>query len=366
MSITEITVPLYEVAWLPWAVQYFFFIGLSTTALLLASVAHLVGHQRWQRLQPAALLVAVSAGLVAPVALLADLHQPGRFWHFYAHFTPWSWMSIGSVLLPAYFATLLTYALIWQRERLRSLGGPRWLAWLARGAWSGAKALPWLAGLAAALALGVLVYTGSEIMVVRARPLWHTYWLLPNLALTALLAAVAATIFAQHWVTGTSTDDARFSLRLLSLALLATALGAVGWGLSGWMLQSGSFTEAVRLFRHFGYWRWVFIGSALLGVLGLCATVLVSRRPALLSRSWMLAPLALASAWAFRWVVLMRVQTVPKYGAGLYPYQLPLGSDGLMGVIATFGLWVAVFIMLSSVLNASKTGNLTIPEIAHA
>ncbi len=35
MQITELLTPHYEVAWLPWAVQYFFLVGVATGAALL-------------------------------------------------------------------------------------------------------------------------------------------------------------------------------------------------------------------------------------------------------------------------------------------------------------------------------------------
>ncbi|WP_341648715.1 NrfD/PsrC family molybdoenzyme membrane anchor subunit [Thauera humireducens] len=64
----------------------------------------------WAGTSRLALLGALVCGLAAPVALLADLHQPGRFWHFYAYFTPTSWMSWGAFFIPVYLVGLLTYA----------------------------------------------------------------------------------------------------------------------------------------------------------------------------------------------------------------------------------------------------------------
>ena len=37
MQIIELLTPSYEAAWLPWAVQYFFLVGVDTGAALLAS-----------------------------------------------------------------------------------------------------------------------------------------------------------------------------------------------------------------------------------------------------------------------------------------------------------------------------------------
>ena len=95
MQIIELLTPHYEAAWLPWAVQYFFLVGVATGAAILAALcAWGKDGGTLQRLLPAAVLTLAVSAIGAPVSLLADLHQPARFWHFYAHFTPWSWMSV--------------------------------------------------------------------------------------------------------------------------------------------------------------------------------------------------------------------------------------------------------------------------------
>ena len=367
MNVAEIIVPQQEVAWLPWAVQYFFFVGLAATAALFAGVGELVRGGRWERLQPAALLVAVSTGVVAPVALLADLHQPGRFYHFYTDITPWSWMSLGALILPAFMIGLFGYYALWQRDRFQAQGAPRWLALWAAGSWSGT----WLRRPAAALmvagALGILVYTGSEVMIVKARALWHTEWLIVNLALTAFMGAAAAMLYAQSRILGATPGDQRFTLRLFLGSLLLTGTGAVGWGLGGWLFQSVSFVEFTRLIGGFAYWRIVFALSVGAGLALLLGAAWMLRTPRGVAHGWWLAPLALLAAWSFRWAVLMDVQTVPKYGAGLYPYQLPLGSDGLLGILGIFGLWLAVMMVLPGIIasRGAATQSMQISEVAH-
>ena len=59
----------------------------------------------------------------------------------------------------------------------------------------------------------------------------------------------------------------------------------------------------------------------------------------------------LAAAWIFRWVVLMSVQGVPKYGAGLYLYDMPWGSDGLLGMIGVLGLCAALMAAVTYALE---------------
>ncbi|MNF04601.1 Tetrathionate reductase subunit C [compost metagenome] len=60
----------------------------------------------------------------------------------------------------------------------------------------------------------------------------------------------------------------------------------------------------------------------------------------------------LAAAWIFRWVVFMSVQGVPKYGAGLYLYDMPWGSDGLLGMVGVLGLCVALITAVTWALEA--------------
>ena len=367
MNVAEIIVPQQEVAWLPWAVQYFFFVGLAATAALVAGVGEFLRAGRWARLQPAALLVAVSTGVVAPIALLADLHQPGRFYHFYTDITPWSWMSLGALILPVFMLGLLGYYALWQRERFQAHGAPRGLALWAAGDWSGA----WLRrGLAAVMivgALGILVYTGSEVMIVKARALWHTEWLILNLAFTAFMGTAAAILYAQSRIVGGSPADQRFTLRLFLASLVVTGGGAGGWAISGWLFQSVSFVEFTRLIGEFAYWRVVFALSVGVGIALLVAAVWMLRTPRGVAHGWWLAPLALLAAWSFRWAVLMDVQTVPKYGAGLYPYHLPLGSDGLLGILGIFGLWLAVMMVLPGIIASRGAANAStrISGVAH-
>jgi tetrathionate reductase subunit C len=88
MVINELLAPAQPITWLPWAVQYFFLIGLAYGALWLGA------FELWRkapdpRLQTLAAVLMVAASLVAPIALTADLHQPARAWHFYAQTRAW-------------------------------------------------------------------------------------------------------------------------------------------------------------------------------------------------------------------------------------------------------------------------------------
>ncbi|KAF0281077.1 NrfD/PsrC family molybdoenzyme membrane anchor subunit [Spiribacter roseus] len=367
MNIAEIIVPQQEVSWLPWAVQYFFLVGMAATAAILVAIGEFVRGGRWQRLQAPALVVAISTGVIAPIALLADLHQPGRFYHFYTDITPWSWMSLGALILPVFMTGLLGYWVLWQRAVFKAEGAPRWLALWAAGNWSGQALRPWIAGVMFIGALGILLYTGSEVMIVKARALWHTEWMIVNLALTAFMASLAAIVFTQARILAATPGDQRLTVRLFVLALIATGVGPVGWAVTGWISGSVSFQAFLRLVEQFAYWRIVFALSVAVGGGLLLAALWMLRTPRGIARAWWLAPLALLAAWSFRWAVLMDVQSVPKYGAGLYPYHLPLGSDGLLGILGVFGLWLAVLMILPGIIanRGAVHPNPSMREVAH-
>lgn len=324
MKIIEILTPAYDAAWLPWAVQYFFLIAMATTAAITAGcVAFSPEGSHARRLLPAAVTVLLVSGIASPVALLADLAQPARFWHFYAHFTPWSWMSLGAYLLPIFVILSLAFGLFW---------------------WLRSETLMRSAGLLLMVsAVSVLVYTGAEIMVVRSRPLWNTIFLPINFALTGWLSALGAMLFIGRWLPGGTTALPSVLIRRLGLAaLLLLALSAMGWMLAGFAGADPSFDAAFKLFTNYPTWRVSLFVSILLAV---ALLILLNAAPDQLCspvRSLVCGFLMMAAAWVFRWIVLMSVQGVPKYGAGLYLHNMPLGSDGLLGIIGIFGLCTAL------------------------
>lgn len=333
MQISELLTPVYEAAWLPWAVQYFFLVGISaTTGLTLAVAAFGAPGSAWARLLPTAVMVLAVSSIAAPVSLLADLHQPGRFWHFYAHFTPWSWMSLGAYLLPVYVSLALLFCALW---------------WLGKRGLLRVVAV--LLGLSA---LSILVYTGAEVMVLRSRVLWNTPFLPINFALTGWIGALGAMFLIGRWMPGGLKALPIALLRRLCMAAVALmALSAGAWALLGTFGHDASFPAALRLFSEFPIWRLSLAAAVATG----CVLVALLQRPVrALAGPWVSAALALsllASAWIFRWVVFMSVQGVPKYGAGLYLIDMPWGSDGLLGMVGVLGLCVALVAALTYLLE---------------
>ena len=343
-----------EVAWLPWAVSYFFLIGLSYGAFLLSLPGIVWRRPGWEGLSRLALLGALVCGLTAPVALLADLHQPGRFWHFYAYFTPSSWMSWGAFFIPVYLGGLMLYAWVAFRPLLAAHAREgRRLAGLARVlAYGGLESRPALLGAAALAFVGaalVALYTGAELMVVRARPLWHTPLLPLQFAVTALAGAVGLTLLFNRF--GPLRDEVevvRRMARVLALTqLVALAIGGA-WLALGLTGLDAVHAEALVQVAPSPAWRLTALWAAGATVLTLA---LAWWRP---GSGLLIGLLALHSAWMMRWTIFIGAQEVPKTGAGFYSYTLPLGPEGLMGIVGTAGLWVFILIVITTVLPLER------------
>ncbi|WP_027016453.1 NrfD/PsrC family molybdoenzyme membrane anchor subunit [Comamonas composti] len=335
MQIIELLTPSYEAAWLPWAVQYFFLAGVATgAALLVAACSRGKSGSALARLLPAAVLTLAVSAIAAPVSLLADLHQPARFWHFYAHFTPWSWMSLGSLLLPVFVGLAVAMCAAW---------------WLGKSRWMRA-----LSPLLVLSALSISIYTGAEIMEVRSRPLWSTLWVPVNLALTGWLATVGSVFVLERFLPARLRPDA-LALQALRTLGMALALGlvavALAWMISGQSGNNPSYNAALRLWRDFPVWRLTMVGSALGGAVVLGALLRGKHRLGAKGFTLVLGLGLAASAWAFRWALFMGVQGVPKFGAGLYLYTMPLGGDGLLGMLGVAGLCVALVAMANWALE---------------
>lgn len=349
--VTEVLVPRYGLAWYPWAVQYFFLIALSYCTLWL-SAPGLLGAKSWRTTSRIALLACVSTTLVAPVALLADLHQPLRFWHFYAHPTPWSWMSIGSFILPLYLGMVLALAyLVWrpaiqaQRAAQGLLGAYARL--LSLGNWQApAFFIPLLTLAALLISTGIILYTGAEIAVVKGRPLWNTNWLIPMFATTGMLGACGLVLLLNRVSGINKSATNKQVLSILIVSCLASGLIALTWYLDGANALSGSVAAAIDSVRGNPTWRTMTTWGLTAGITLMALAWLLRSSHRLQVHAWIVGLLALHVAWMFRWAVLMDVQTVARNTAGFNDYSIALGSSGWLGVIGIFGLWLAAILLI--------------------
>ncbi|MGM0833547.1 MAG: NrfD/PsrC family molybdoenzyme membrane anchor subunit [Pseudomonadota bacterium] len=372
-STIELLAPRYDIAWYPWAVQYFFMIAVSYASLWLAAPALIFGKKAWLPTARLALIACVSTTLVAPVALLADLHQPLRFWHFYAYANTHSWMSIGSVVLPLYLISVLGFTwLAWRpalQARQQTAGFSGLIAkWLSMGSGSTPKVLVAIVGLAALLlSSGIMLYTGAELAIVKARPLWNTIWLPPMLVATGFIAA-AGLVLVLNRVSGICSSATTRQMLYVLLAFCALAgLIALSWLLDGLNAHVGSVAAALESVRYSPSWRSTALWGGITGVALFASIVFLltrpaKRQPALFAWAWLLGLVAIHMGWMFRWVVLMDVQHVARNSAGFHHYGIPAGSSGILGIVGTFGLWLAAILLIDLLLpwrQAQQGGQLS-------
>lgn len=340
-----------EAAWLPWAVQYFFLVGISAGAFFLTLPGLVWRNASWAGVSRRALLAALVCGLTAPVALLADLHQPGRFLNFYLHPNLQSWMAWGSFFIPLYVGGLLLYAWLCLRPQLARMAaqegnGPR-IAMvyraLAYGGHDNRAAIAMAAVIAALGALLILLYTGMEVMAVQARPLWNTPLVPLLFAVTAFAGAVGLTGLFEA-LTG-HRGAAPLLNRWLARSQWAVLALLALWWVSGLTGASASAAEALASMD--GSLGWWLTGAWLAGTT-LLALWLSSRR----SHSLVFVSLlALHGAWLLRWIVFMGGQGLPKMGAAFRGYVLTVTPDSLLGIVGTAGLFLTVYIVLTSFLS---------------
>lgn len=346
-TIVEMLYVARDPAWAPWAVQYFFLIGLSVGAFLLSLPGLALGRAEWRETSRMALLAALVCGLAAPVALLSDLHNPGRFLNFYLHPQPNSWMSWGAFFIPAYVGLLLLYAWAALAPSFRdaaSAGGI--LAPVQR--LLGGPARPGLArilGLATLFAAAlVALYTGVEVMVVKARPLWNSMLLPFQFLATAIAGAIGMMLLLERFVGANDRAvEARLN-RLLALSLtIVCAIGAAWFALA---MKDGT-TEARAFAQVAGspVWRNYALWSAAAIVAPFAVALLKPRGTGIVT-----GLLALHAAWMFRWIVFIGGQNVPKTGAGIYHHPIALGPEGWTGIIGTAGLWLVILLALTTLL----------------
>ncbi|WP_208852258.1 NrfD/PsrC family molybdoenzyme membrane anchor subunit [Roseomonas genomospecies 6] len=349
-NIVEVINVTREVAWLPWAVQYFFLIGLSVGGVLLSLPGYAFAREDWRKLGRVALLVALTCGLAAPVALLSDLHQPGRFWHFYVVVRPTSWMWWGSLIIPFYVTGLLVYAWACFREEFQEQGRvDSRLAVLYRLAALGGGRNDRLIRVTGLVVLAgaalVALYTGTEVAVVKARPLWHTPFLPVQFLTTALVGAAGLVLILNRFAADSDRD-----VEVRANRLLASFLGAV-MVFGGLWLALGLFgidrthAEALDSVSTSEAWRVTAVWAVLAAVVPFVIAVGKPMGTGLLT-----GLIAVHSAWMFRWTVFIGGQTVPKTGAGFYEYALPAGPDGLLGIIGTAGLWFFLLLVITAFL----------------
>lgn len=328
MIIREILVEPQAIAWLPWAVSYFFFIGLACSSVLTAFFFHFIKNSRLELL---ALSLAFSCAIVAPIALTADLHQPGRIMNFYLNPTIWSWMYWGAWFLPFFVLSVAGYFLCSLRTSVPMQSIPKYFHWLYWGKFNTDLIKVFFVWLSLIMTILILMYTTMEVFTVQARPLWNHTWLLPLLVFSVLPVSL---LFCHYFIPQV------YALRYFTIASL---LGLIVSILGIYLFSEQTAIHLMKL--------WQISYSPMLLLIGIFVLFILLLLPHSTFLRLLRILTALCITWLTRWILLIEVQQIAKYNALVNPYQLSWNVDGLIGMIAVFSLWSLVGIILWQLLS---------------
>lgn len=90
---------------------------------------------------------------------------------------------------------------------------------------------------------------------------------------------------------------------------------------------------------------WSAIGVITLWIVSVAMGGLMAKQARSVAFITVMAFISMGLAWVLRWLMLMGSQYIPKYNIITNPYQFPLGNDGLLAIVGTFGLWIALTII---------------------
>ena len=311
-------------AWRHWAVWYFLLVGSAVGASLIAFIAA-CRDEGAPEVRPA-LFAAALCGIAAPFPLLADIHQPARFMHFYLSAATDSVMWWGAWFLPAFVGGLAVLVF------LHSPYGKRFVDF-RKYAWY------WTA----AFAVSVLAYTAGEMTIVRARPIWHNAFFPVMLSISAIVSG-AGIVSVVAAVRGEKSGIAPRVMAIGSLLFVAGILTWIVFGLGRSVDNGGAFTELAVQDKPASILLLMVI------VCGFGGAMVAFIRPRDAVMNVLAGLLAVLGALIFRWQLFMGGQAQPKTEAGFLPYSLFANSDALAGLVGTVGLLVVTVAALSFVL----------------
>tara|TARA_R110001583_G_scaffold166089_1_gene318840 strand:- start:3693 stop:4799 length:1107 start_codon:yes stop_codon:yes gene_type:complete len=358
MNITEVLIQPQAITWLPWAVQYFLYIGSSYAAAILFLLSLMFQQHTSHRMRSALVLVLAIGAIVGPLALTGDLHQPGRAWKFFFHLTPWSWMSLGSLFLPLFSALSILTAWLYLRDDIAALKNStnpiaKVVSLLTLGDWKITLTQMKIVAVITTLSgLSIALYTGAEIAIVQSRPLWNQatsplLWFvtafLGAIGFTALLLALFPSDKNSAMTSSMTLGDISLIKRVLILSSVLALILVPLWASNN------------PYFSLYENQDW----AIRLGLLSISFVVcfIVAQTLTRLNRLnfILISATTLFTSFYLRWVTIMDVQTIPKFDVGAYPYELPLGGSGLLGIIGMFGLWIALALAATEIVDAKNT-----------
>lgn len=174
------------VIWQLMVAAYLYFVGISAGAFILSTLSYVLGFKRYQAVAKISLITAVVFALLAPAAIAPHLSQPSRLFSLLFVFHATSPLSWGVYILTFYVIMMLVYGRFAFRgdlvERMREKRGVRATFYkiLALGQTDLSEKslrrdlqLARVSGSAGLILAFLSIYTGFELGIIKAQPLWH-------------------------------------------------------------------------------------------------------------------------------------------------------------------------------------------------
>lgn len=194
MDAQEIYVAVNSNPWQSLVPLYIFFKGLSVGAFCISALYTVFKSERFKGLAFPAALTSLVTFIPVLVLLLADLHQPLRFWRLFTSFNPTSAISWGTWLLVLYPLLLVWYIArlgISQGFSIPVFKGIQESASTSQN--ESALGFRGLAVISLIFALLADLYTAFLLGVVKGNSLWNSA-LLPGYFLTSAVVTGAALV----------------------------------------------------------------------------------------------------------------------------------------------------------------------------
>ncbi len=204
LAVTGMNTPTY---WGFYIVNFVFFVGLSAGGIIIASLVHAFGLERFRSVARIAELMAISCLILATIFIMLDLGRPDRFYHLllYGRFeSPLIW---DVIVITLYLLVGLTYGyfgtradlvrcmqVIPQRRRLFRLLALGSTDLSERALSRDRRILKGLAYVGLPLAVALHSVTAWILGLVKAHPGWHSALLAPLFVVSATVSGLALLI----------------------------------------------------------------------------------------------------------------------------------------------------------------------------
>ena len=263
MSTHDVYVVVNASPWNYFVPLYIFFKGLSVGALCISALYTVFRSERFKTLAFPAAITSLLAFIPVPFLLLADLHQPLRFWHLLVNFNPMSVISWGTWLIILYPLCLLWY--IARLALSQGISIP-----ILKGVQESASAsqstsvfgFRGLSILTLSLALLADLYTAFLLGVVKGNVLWNSA-LLPGYFLTSAVVTGAALVLMVYLNKKPEEKTLRTLVRIIQGALAIEIFFVI----SQWITLGATSLQGQKALELLWKDPVYLIGDILLGIL---------------------------------------------------------------------------------------------------